>query len=214
MPIQIQYLSQHGHKSPIQQQQLQALMHVLQSERPSFTRQKIQQRPSQEVQRIALVQSKIQIPKTDDIPSTDTQQAPRFQFQETIPMQVGNGTQKIKQKAMQLLDSEGLGSNSTGNFRLFLGLKFCNVGWSGMNCDQPLKKFKCNSRDDRCFYHPDYGTAVVSRKRWEGAQAVEQQRWKKELGDMDRNDGHKVIISTRAPRENQGPYEYCRMPAS
>ena len=210
MPIQFQYLRQHGYEIPIQQVQI----HALKSERPSVIRQPHIQHHSQEMQRISHGKSEIQIPR-NQIPSTDIQGPPRFQFQRTIPMQGGNGTQNNQQKPVQqqLDNYKGLGSNSlTGNFRLFLGLKFCNVGWSGTNCDKPLKKYKCNSRDDRCFYHPDYGTAIVSRKRWEGAQAVEQQRWKKEVGDMDRNYGHKVIsLTLRAWTSQPG---LCRIPAS
>jgi len=77
-------------------------------------------------------------------------------------------------------------------FRMFLGLKFCNVGWGGADCSTPMPKPPCGPRDDRCFYHPEYGTAAVSRERWQGAQSVEQETWDTRDTDEDRNEAHKV----------------------
>jgi SAM-dependent methyltransferase len=78
------------------------------------------------------------------------------------------------------------------NFRNFLGLTFCNVGWTGPDCSQRIHTPACGPRDDRCFYHPQYGTAVVSRERWLSAQRVQQKTWETRDTDVDRNEAHKV----------------------
>jgi SAM-dependent methyltransferase len=72
-----------------------------------------------------------------------------------------------------------------------LGKCFCRPGVAGERCEVPSQPPKACSADwDHCFYHPDYGVAVVSRERWLRAQAGEQQNWAGLTGQGDRVQDH------------------------
>lgn len=98
----------------------------------------------------------------------------------------------MAQPSLQEIRPKKPSDEASAPFRMFLGLKFCNVGFGGKNCTQRLAVRPCGPRDDGCFYHPEYGTAVVSKERWLGAQAVEQETWDTRDTDEDRNAAHAV----------------------
>ncbi|EWM20167.1 extl3 protein, partial [Nannochloropsis gaditana] len=47
----------------------------------------------------------------------------------------------------------------------------------------------CGAYNDKCFFHPDYGVAKVSKERWQGAQKAENNTWL-EQRTSDRNEEH------------------------
>lgn len=76
-----------------------------------------------------------------------------------------------------------------------LDMCFCNPGFKESNCnDRENKELpayeKMTIGDDRRFYHPQYGVAVVNEKRWNGAQNTESVTWKSPNRKSDRQDEH------------------------
>ncbi|EWM20217.1 hypothetical protein Naga_100748g4 [Nannochloropsis gaditana] len=81
-------------------------------------------------------------------------------------------------------------TSCSGHGRPLLGTCFCDVGWSGNKRFEQWDQIpSCGAYNDKCFFHPDYGVAKVSKERWQGAQKAENNTWL-EQRTSDRNEEH------------------------
>jgi len=80
-------------------------------------------------------------------------------------------------------------SNCSARGVCFFGKCFCKPGSRGdfcqltapppLPCREPTRAASYRRRFDSCFRHPDYGSAVIPKARWEKAQEAEALLWKK-----------------------------------
>lgn len=85
-----------------------------------------------------------------------------------------------------------------GHGSMLMDTCFCHVGYTtASNCTEHTPIPPCGPYDDRCFFHPSYGVAIVSQERWKGAQAHEDATWA-EQRTSDRNDQHIVNFGSYA----------------
>ena len=90
-------------------------------------------------------------------------------------------------------------SNCSARGVCFFGKCFCKPGSRGdfcqltapppLPCREPTRAASYRRRFDNCFRHPDYGSAVIPKARWEKAQEAEALLWKKSRkSDAQRGD--------------------------
>lgn len=74
-----------------------------------------------------------------------------------------------------------------GNGVCFFGKCFCKPGKGGLTCSRhygPVPKCRIKSKSyrekfDGCLRNPDYGSAIIPKRRWEAAQEAEAELWRK-----------------------------------
>lgn len=107
------------------------------------------------------------------------------------PVEIETKPEHVEQDTEVMHDGLSNVANCGGPDRAseLLGECFCHAGFAGEKCSEVRSLPPCGPYDDRCFFHPDYGVAIVSEARWKGAQAHENKTWA-EQRTSDRNDEH------------------------